>query len=301
MKSVFFFERLVRVFLLVGIVYIVNELLPLFQGAKDLNILYPIIKGYGVEWIIGNEWVLLGGISAILSVIFWHTLFFSAIKGRNWCIGKINRNILIKSYDYFWYFGSFISVLITLGILNHTHLMDVEDQISKNVHNHELLLNSSKKILDLRCGSVDDKVMNSPLDRKVLTVCSFNKYSEDIRLKACKTAEIGSEYSEFTSDRTDNYKDLSDSIFIHCNSLRQLEVLYDERSDVLKKIESKNGSIFNKLFWTFFLPVIIGFRVVKTSIEFSDERRKIVLENKNNKEIDRYLLKYIYPSTYMSK
>ncbi|WP_228026788.1 hypothetical protein, partial [Vibrio parahaemolyticus] len=86
-----------------------------------------------------------------------------------------------------------------------------------------------------------------------------------------------------------------------CNSLRQLEVLYDERSDVLKKIESKNGSIFNKLFWTFFLPVIIGFRVVKTSIEFSDERRKIVLENKNNKEIDRYLLKYIYPSTYMSK
>ncbi|EGR0439719.1 hypothetical protein FDE29_15285 [Vibrio parahaemolyticus] len=301
MKSVFFFERLVRVFLLVGIVYIVNELLPLFQGAKDLNILYPIIKEYGVEWIIGNEWVLLGGISAILSVIFWHTLFFSAIKGRNWCIGKINRNILIKSYDYFWYFGSFISVLITLGILNHTHLMDVEDQISKNVHNHELLLNSSKKILDLRCGSVDDKVMNSPLDRKVLTVCSFNKYSEDIRLKACKTAEIGSEDSEFTSDRTDSYKDLSDFIFIHCNSLRQLEVLYDERSDVLKKIESKNGSIFNKLFWTFFLPVIIGFRVVKTSIEFSDERRKIVLENKNNKEIDRYLLKYIYPSTYMSK
>ena len=301
MKSVFFFERLVRVFLLVGIVYIVNELLPLFQGAKDLNILYPIIKEYGVEWIIGNEWVLLGGISAILSVIFWHTLFFSAIKGRNWCIGKINRNILIKSYDYFWYFGSFISVLITLGILNHTHLMDVEEQISKNVLNHELLLNSSKKILDLRCGSVDDKVMNSPLDRKVLTVCSFNKYSEDIRLKACKTAEIGSEYSEFTSDRTDSYKDLSDFIFVHCNSLRQLEVLYDERSDVLKKIESKNGSIFNKLFWTFFLPVIIGFRVVKTSIEFSDERRKIVLENKNNKEIDRYLLKYIYPSTYMSK
>ncbi|OLQ77457.1 hypothetical protein BIT28_07395 [Photobacterium proteolyticum] len=301
MKNSVFLERFVRVLLLISIIIIVFLLLPFFQGAKDLVILYPTIKEYGFTWLIGKEWFLLGIISGLLSVIFWHTFFFSVIRGRNWGLGKINRKLLIKSYDYFWYIGSFITILVTLDTLYYTHLKNIEENITHDVANYEVLLIRSEGELKKRCGMVNETIMDSRLDKKVLAVCSFNGKSKAKRLEVCKTAEMGDGYSELTGNRTDKYKELSDMASVQCNSLRNLETTSKYLGAIRETMNIKEDSMFNKLFWTFFFPIIIGFRVVKTSIELVDERRKIASEKIRKEDFNSYLLKYIYPSTYMSK
>ncbi|UPR53327.1 hypothetical protein ITG09_06805 [Vibrio cyclitrophicus] len=284
--------------------FFVVELLPLFRGAKELVVLYPMFEEYDLNWLIGKEWVLLGLLSGLLSVIFWHVLFFSVISGRNWFMGIIERRVLIKSYDYFWYIGSFISVLLSLNVLNVGNLVSVEDNLQSEIRKFDEVLSNTSKAMSSLCSKEEIVNSNNSKDNISTVVCNSSDFSLS-QLEVCN--DFDSEINDLVNFNEDNRKkiakSLSTTIYVHCETLSKLEISKVRLNDIRQKIRSESASIFNKLFWTFFLPVIIGFRVVKTTIEFADERRKIIADSEVRQKIDvdEYSLKYIYPSVYSSK